>query len=117
MIRLTRRYRWPASHRLHSDALSEEQNWKLYGKCNNPYGHGHDYVLEVSVTGEVDARTGQVARRETLDALVESSVLNDFAHKNLNQDVPDFADPGADHREHCIRYRAPAASPLDRGLF
>lgn len=91
MIRLTRRYRWPASHRLHSEALSDERNWQLYGKCNNPYGHGHDYVLEVSVRGNVDAQSGLVARIEVLDALVESSVLHDFAHRNLNLDVPDFA--------------------------
>ncbi len=90
MIRLTRRYRWPASHRLHSDALSDEQNWQLYGKCNNPYGHGHDYVLEVSVRGEVDARSGQVAHIERLDTVVQSSVLDDFAHQNLNC-LPDFA--------------------------
>ena len=96
-MRLTCRYRFAASHRLDSPALSPEENRKLYGKCNNPYGHGHNYALEVSVEGPVDA-DGQVVNREALDRLVKQYVLGVVDHKNLNQDVPAF-DGGADHRE------------------
>ena len=71
MIYLTRRYRFAASHRLHSDALSAEANARVYGKCNNPYGHGHNYVLEVTVAGEVDPATGMVYDLGALDQTVE----------------------------------------------
>ena len=60
-LSLTRRYRFAASHRLHSPQLSEEENQRVYGKCNNPYGHGHNYVVEVTVTGPVDPATGMIA--------------------------------------------------------
>jgi 6-pyruvoyltetrahydropterin/6-carboxytetrahydropterin synthase len=86
---LTRRYRFAASHRLHTSALSEEENWRLYGKCNNPYGHGHDYVLDVTVEGSPD-RNGQVANRARLDELVRDRVLSQLDHKNLNEDRPEF---------------------------
>ena len=71
MTRLTRRYRFSASHRLHSAELTEAENTRLYGKCNNPFGHGHDYVLEVSVTGEVDPATGLLLPVNRLDRLVK----------------------------------------------
>src|SRR5229473_1928393 len=90
MTRVTRRYKFAASHRLHSGRFSEQENRELYGKCNNPYGHGHDYVLEVGVEGPLDAATGQVVRVEALDRLVAQAVLKDFAHHNLNTDVPEF---------------------------
>jgi 6-pyruvoyltetrahydropterin/6-carboxytetrahydropterin synthase len=86
---LTRRYRFAASHRLHTPALSEEENWRLYGKCNNPYGHGHDYVLDVTVEGSLDG-SGQVANRVRLDELVRDRVLSQLDHKNLNEDRPEF---------------------------
>jgi 6-pyruvoyltetrahydropterin/6-carboxytetrahydropterin synthase len=86
---LTRRYRFAASHRLHADALSEEENRKLYGKCNNPFGHGHDYVLEVTVEGVPDA-SGQIADRAALDGVVREQVLSRLDHMNLNQDLPEF---------------------------
>ena len=73
-MRLTSRYRFSASHRLDTPALTPEENRQLYGKCNNPYGHGHDYVLDVSVEGPVD-RDGQIVDREALDALVRERVL------------------------------------------
>ena len=92
MIRLTRRYRFSASHRLHSPALSEPENRETYGKCNNPYGHGHDYVLEVTSVGPVDNRTGQVCNVATLDALVAQYVLGELDHRNLNEDVEGFAE-------------------------
>lgn len=89
-MRLTRRYGFSASHRLDTPALSAEQNRRLYGKCNNPYGHGHDYVLDVTLDGSLDA-SGQVADRVTLDTLVSGRVLARLDHKNLNVDVPELA--------------------------
>ncbi len=91
MTRVTRRYKFAASHRLHSGRFSEEENQALYGKCNNPYGHGHDYVLDVSVTGPVDATSGQVVNLQALDRLVSEQILHDFDHTYLNADVQDFA--------------------------
>jgi 6-pyruvoyltetrahydropterin/6-carboxytetrahydropterin synthase len=88
-MRLTRRYRFAASHRLDSPALSAEENRKLYGKCNNPYGHGHDYALDISVEGPVSA-DGLMVDRQALDRLVEERVLRVLDHRNLNQDVPEF---------------------------
>ena len=90
MIRLTRRYRFSASHRLHSDKLSETANRELYGKCNNPYGHGHNYVLEVTVGGPLNTQSGQVADVNALDALVSRTVLDQFDNKNLNADIHEF---------------------------
>lgn len=87
---LTSRYRFSASHRLDTPALTPDENRQLYGKCNNPHGHGHDYVLEISVDGPVD-RDGQVVNREVLDALVRQRVLARLDHKNLNADLPEFA--------------------------
>ena len=84
---LTRRYRFSASHRLHSDALSEAENREVYGKCNNPHGHGHNYALEVTVSGQVDAKTGMVCNLVELDEAVRREVLERFDHGNLNQKV------------------------------
>jgi 6-pyruvoyltetrahydropterin/6-carboxytetrahydropterin synthase len=89
-MRVTRRYRFAASHRLHSDAFSEQQNRELYGKCNNPYGHGHDYVLDVTATGPVQPASGQVVHIPTLDRLVSESVLRDFDHRYMNADLGEF---------------------------
>src|SRR5438552_9855751 len=91
MTRVTRRYRFAASHRLHSNQFSQEENRELYGKCNNPFGHGHDYVLEVTVSGPVDASTGQAVRIPALDRLVRQSVVDDFEHRDLNEDVGEFS--------------------------
>lgn len=88
-MRLTRRYRFAASHRLHTSALSEDENSRLYGKCNNPYGHGHDYVLDVTVEGSPDSN-GQVANRARFDELVRDRVLSQLDHKNLNEDREEF---------------------------
>ncbi len=92
MITLTRRYRFSASHRLHSNALSAEENAALYGKCNHPYGHGHNYSLEVTVEGEPDARTGVLLPLSRLDSAVDRHVLQLFASRNINLDVPQFAE-------------------------
>ncbi len=90
MTRVTRRYRFAASHRLHSERFSGIQNRELYGKCNNPHGHGHDYVLEVRVAGPPDPVSGQVVNVSTLDSLVVSRVVHDFDHKYMNADVREF---------------------------
>ncbi len=92
MTRVTRRYKFAASHRLHSGHFSGEENQALYGKCNNPYGHGHDYVLDVSVSGPVDAASGQVVNIQILDRLVGEQILRDFDHTYLNVDVREFGD-------------------------
>lgn len=90
MIRLTRRYRFSASHRLHADALPEDVNREVYGKCNNPYGHGHDYALEVTVAGPLDESTGRICDLATLDGLVTRYILKELDHRNMNEDLPDF---------------------------
>ncbi len=81
-----RRYMLSASHRLHSDALSAEENRAAYGKCNNPHGHGHNYGLEVLVGGEVNRETGMVVNMAAFDEAVQSRVLERFDHANLNLD-------------------------------
>ncbi len=88
-MRLTRRYRFSASHRLNSAALTPGENARLYGKCNNPFGHGHDYVLDVSVEGPMDV-SGQIVDRGALDALVQERVLEHVDHRNLNCDLPEL---------------------------
>lgn len=90
MTTLTRRYRFPASHRLHSPVLSEAENARLYGKCNNPFGHGHDYVLEVTVSGPVNPTTGLIVPIARLDHFVADVILQRFAYRNINLDVPEF---------------------------
>jgi len=87
---MTRRYRFSAAHRLDNPALSAEQNRAVYGKCNNAYGHGHDYAFEISVAGEVDASTGRLLPPGVLDAIVRGEVLSCLDASNLN-DLPDFA--------------------------
>jgi len=91
VTRLTRRYTFSASHRLHTAAMTDEENAELYGKCNNPFGHGHNYVLEVSVRGPVDAESGRVVSIGELDAYVKREVICRLDHKYMNHDVPDFA--------------------------
>ena len=81
-----RRYMLSASHRLHAGSLSDEENLATYGKCNNPHGHGHNYVVEVLVGGEVDGETGMVVNMATLDATVRTAVTERFDHTNLNFD-------------------------------
>ena len=87
---ITRRYRFCAAHRLHTDQLSAEENWATFGKCNNPNGHGHNYVVFVSVEGDIDPVTHQVLDVSRLDAVVERIVVQRFDHQDLNLD-PEFA--------------------------
>jgi 6-pyruvoyltetrahydropterin/6-carboxytetrahydropterin synthase len=89
LYRVTRSYRFAASHRLHSVELSDEANRALYGKCNHPYGHGHNYVVEVSARGPLDAH-GRAVDVAALDGLVGREVLAPFDHRNLNVEVERF---------------------------
>jgi 6-pyruvoyltetrahydropterin/6-carboxytetrahydropterin synthase len=84
IAQLTRRYRFSASHRLHSAEMSAAQNLATYGKCNNPHGHGHNYTLEVTVSGPVDPATGMVCNLVDLDGFVEREVLSRYHLENLN---------------------------------
>lgn len=81
-----RRYALSASHRLHADALTAEANRTAYGKCNNPHGHGHNYVIEVLVGGPVDADTGMVVNLAGLDRVMQERIVERFDHTNLNED-------------------------------
>jgi 6-pyruvoyltetrahydropterin/6-carboxytetrahydropterin synthase len=101
-IELGRRYHFSASHRLHTAHLSEEENCRVFGKCNNPFGHGHNYVLEVSVSGSVDPMTGMIANLAELDGFVEKAVLQVFDHKSLNEDVAEFQEKVPTTENLCI---------------
>jgi 6-pyruvoyltetrahydropterin/6-carboxytetrahydropterin synthase len=101
-IELWRRYHFSASHRLHTAHLSEEENRLVFGKCNNPFGHGHNYVLEVSVSGPVDPATGMIANLADLDGFVEKAVLKVFDHKSLNEDVAAFQEKVPTTENLCI---------------
>ncbi len=90
MVYLTRRYRFSAGHRLHNEALSTEENRRVYGKCNNPNGHGHNYLLEVTVAGSIDPATGMVFDLVALDGIVNERILEKLDHKNLNLDMDNF---------------------------
>jgi 6-pyruvoyltetrahydropterin/6-carboxytetrahydropterin synthase len=97
----SRRYRLSASHRLHSEELSAEENREVYGKCNNPHGHGHNYIVEVTVGGQVDPDTGMVANLSDLDACVNREVVERFDHQNLNLCV-EFRDEVPTTENLCI---------------
>ena len=117
MTRLTRRYHFAASHRLHSPRFSEQENRELYGKCTTPYGHGHDYILEITVAGPVDSFSGQVVNVGALDELVNVQILRDFDHRYLNVDVGEFGEniPTSENilkiAESRLRARWPEAWP------
>ncbi len=81
---LSRRYRFSASHRLHAESLSDEANRETFGKCNNPHGHGHNYVVQATFSGEIDRETGMVANLAELDRFAQEKVLARFDHTNLN---------------------------------
>jgi 6-pyruvoyltetrahydropterin/6-carboxytetrahydropterin synthase len=87
---LGRRYRFSASHRLHTAKLSEEENRRVFGKCNNPFGHGHNYVLEIRLSGEIDESTGMIANLPDIDAFVEREIIDALDCKSLNEDVAVF---------------------------
>jgi 6-pyruvoyltetrahydropterin/6-carboxytetrahydropterin synthase len=85
---LSRRYHLSASHRLHVDSLTAEQNRAAYGKCNNPHGHGHNYTVEVTLAGPVDPATGMVCDLAALDSFAQANLLGPFDHMNLNTLAP-----------------------------
>ena len=99
---LTRRYRFSASHRLHNAALNAPENARLYGKCNSPYGHGHNYALEVTVAGPIDPATGMVYDLVALDGTVEREVLEPFDTSFLNLDVAAFQNQVPTTENVCI---------------
>jgi len=87
---LNRRYRFSASHRLHNQQMDAQENRVVYGKCNNPHGHGHNYVLEVTVSGSVDPETGMVCNLADLDGFVQSEIIERYDQTNLNV-LPEFS--------------------------
>lgn len=89
-VHLSRRYRFAASHRLHSPSLSDEENRETYGKCDNPHGHGHNYEVELTVRSTVDPVTGRSVDLATLDRLAETEIVAPFRYRNLNEEVPAF---------------------------
>ena len=91
MVYLTRKAEFSASHYYHNPELSAEENQRLFGKCNNPNGHGHNYTLEVTVKGEVDPRSGFVLDLKRLKQILNREVLDAFDHRFLNKEVPEFA--------------------------
>lgn len=101
-VALGRRYHFAASHRLHTSQLSDAENTRVFGKCNNPYGHGHNYTLEVLLSGKIDPATGMIANLADLDSFVEREVLAPFDHKSLNDDVPAFCNHVPTTENLCI---------------
>lgn len=91
MVFLTQSFEFAAAHRLFSPELSDAENARLFGKCSNPHGHGHNYLLEITVGGSVDQRTGAVLDLALLDRTVRTSVIEPFDHKNLNVQCEEFA--------------------------
>jgi 6-pyruvoyltetrahydropterin/6-carboxytetrahydropterin synthase len=98
---LSRRYLFSASHRLHSESMSEQANQQTYGKCNNPYGHGHNYTIQITVSGQVDEKTGMVCNLTDLDTFIEREVLARYDHENLNM-LPEFSQQVPTTENLCI---------------
>jgi len=90
-----------ASHRLHSEEMTADENQAVYGKCNNPYGHGHNYNIEITVSGPVDQQTGMVCNLVDLDGFVQREILERFDHQNLNL-LLEFADAVPTTENLCI---------------
>jgi 6-pyruvoyltetrahydropterin/6-carboxytetrahydropterin synthase len=91
LVTLTRAFDFAAAHRLHAPGLSDRDNREIFGKCNNPHGHGHNYGIEVTVGGEPDPVTGMLVDLDALDTVLEREVVARYDHKHLNDDTPDFA--------------------------
>jgi 6-pyruvoyltetrahydropterin/6-carboxytetrahydropterin synthase len=98
---LTRRYRFSSSHRLHNPDMSAEENLATYGKCNNPHGHGHNYALEVTVSGQVDPSTGMICNLVDLDGFVERELLSRYNLENLNT-LQEFAETVPTTENLCV---------------
>jgi 6-pyruvoyltetrahydropterin/6-carboxytetrahydropterin synthase len=98
---LSRRYLFSASHRLHSESMTIDENQSTYGKCNNPHGHGHNYTIEVTVSGQVGSQTGMVCNLTDLDTFIEREILARYGHENLNT-LPEFAQQVPTTENLCI---------------
>ncbi len=101
-VELGRRYHFAASHRLHSAQLSDAENCRIYGKCNNPYGHGHNYTVEVRFSGKIDPATGMIANLADLDAFVNQRVIEPFDRRSLQDEVPAFREAVPTTENLCI---------------
>jgi 6-pyruvoyltetrahydropterin/6-carboxytetrahydropterin synthase len=114
IVSITRLVRFNAAHRVYNPSLSDEENQRLFGKCNNPNWHGHNYTLEVTVEGEVEAKTGFVVNLADIKKTVEREIVDVIDHKNLNLDVP-FMSGTIPSTENlvlaCWRILAPAVAP------
>jgi 6-pyruvoyltetrahydropterin/6-carboxytetrahydropterin synthase len=114
IVSITRIVRFNAAHRVYNPSLSDEENQRLFGKCNNPNWHGHNYTLEVTVEGEVEAKTGFVVNLADIKKTVEREIVDVIDHKNLNLDVP-FMSGTIPSTENlvlaCWRILAPAVAP------
>ena len=111
---VTRRMHFNAAHRVHNPELSDEENQRLFGKCNNPNWHGHNYILDVSVTGSIDNRTGYVMDLAALKRVVQDAVIDKVDHRNFNLEV-DFMRGVIPTAENiivgCWRVLAPRVAP------
>ncbi|MGA0558676.1 6-pyruvoyl trahydropterin synthase family protein [Larkinella sp. VNQ87] len=116
-VAVFRKEHFNAAHRLHNPAWSEEENQRIFGKCNNPHYHGHNYELIVQVTGEVNPETGYVVDMKVLSDLIKTHVIDKFDHKNLNLDTEEFKtlNPSAEHIAIVIydSLRSQLDSPLE----
>ncbi|MFN0097464.1 MAG: 6-carboxytetrahydropterin synthase [Gemmatimonadaceae bacterium] len=114
IVSITRLVRFNAAHRVYNPSLSDEENQRLFGKCNNPNWHGHNYMMEVTVEGEVEAKTGFVVNLADIKKIVEREIVDVIDHKNLNLDVP-FMSGTIPSTENlvlaCWRILAPAIAP------
>lgn len=117
-ITVYRKAHFNAAHRLHNDALSESENKDIFGKCNNPYYHGHNYELIVGVTGEVDPKTGYLIDMKVLSDFIKSEVEEYLDHKNLNEQVEEFKtlNPTAEHIAYVIWQRLKRVLPEELDL-
>lgn len=114
-LHLCRRYTFAASHRLHSPALSDAENQRTYGKCANPYGHGHNYVVEVAFSGAVHPATGMIADLGEVDAFVNREVIEPFDQRYLNEEVPLFREQVPTTENLCMEiYRRLRSFPKAR---
>jgi 6-pyruvoyltetrahydropterin/6-carboxytetrahydropterin synthase len=112
-VRLGRRYRFSASHRLHTPMLSDERNREVYGKCNNPYGHGHNFVLEVVIAGELNQPGGRLMPLQLLDTFIDAIVIKRFDNMDLNTQIEEFAGlpPTSENLARVLARRLTAAWP------
>ena len=101
-ISIFRKAHFNAAHRLFNPEWSDEKNWEIFGKCNNPNYHGHNYELEVKVTGDIDPETGYVMNLKELKDIIKKDIEDKFDHKNLNLDVPEFKNLLPSTENFCI---------------